>query len=96
MIRKLLRTQLGFKGVVISAGLGQAVAVRSFTPAQRAVDFLSAGGDLVLTVKPSIVPAMTQAVGARMKTSAAFRADVADSVHRVLVAKADAGLLSCG
>jgi beta-N-acetylhexosaminidase len=96
VVRKLLRAQLGFKGVVISDDLGQAVAVRSFTPAQRAVDFLSAGGNLVLTVKPSIIPAMTQAVSSRMRTSAAFRADVADSVHRVLVAKANAGLLTCG
>ncbi|MGW3461907.1 glycoside hydrolase family 3 N-terminal domain-containing protein [Streptomyces olivaceoviridis] len=96
VIRKLLRTQLGFKGVVISDDLGQAVAVRSFTPAQRAVNFLSAGGNMILTVKPSIVPAMAQAVSARMKTDAAFRADVADSVHRVLDAKAAAGLLSCG
>ncbi|KUN89058.1 beta-N-acetylhexosaminidase [Streptomyces bungoensis] len=96
VIRKLLRTQLGFKGVVISDDLGQAVAVRAYTPAQRAVGFLSAGGDLVLTVKTSIVPAMTQAVGSRMRTDAAFRAGVADSVHRVLAAKASAGLLSCG
>ncbi|WP_030749518.1 glycoside hydrolase family 3 N-terminal domain-containing protein [Streptomyces sp. NRRL S-31] len=96
VIRKLLRTQLGFKGVVISDDLGQAVAVKSFTPAQRAVDFLSAGGNLLLTVKPSILPAMTKAVGARMKTDAAFRATVTDSVHRVLAAKAAAGLLSCG
>ncbi|GGZ02579.1 beta-N-acetylhexosaminidase [Streptomyces olivaceoviridis] len=96
VIRKLLRTQLGFKGVVISDDLGQAVAVRSFTPAQRAVNFLSAGGNMILTVKASTVPAMAQAVSARMKTDAAFRADVADSVHRVLDAKAAAGLLSCG
>jgi beta-N-acetylhexosaminidase len=96
VIRKLLRTQLGFKGVVISDDLGQAVAVRSFTPAQRAVNFLSAGGNMILTVKPSTVPAMAQAVSARMKTDAAFRADVADSVHRILDAKAAAGLLSCG
>ncbi|WP_030652532.1 MULTISPECIES: glycoside hydrolase family 3 N-terminal domain-containing protein [Streptomyces] len=96
VIRKLLRTQLGFKGVVISDDLGQAVAVRSFTPGQRAVNFLSAGGNMILTVKASTVPAMTQAVSARMKTDAAFRADVADSVHRILAAKSAAGLLSCG
>ncbi|MET7455916.1 glycoside hydrolase family 3 N-terminal domain-containing protein [Streptomyces sp. NPDC005574] len=96
VIRKLLRTQLGFKGVVISDDLGQAVALRSFTPAQRAVDFLAAGGNLILTVKPSTVPAMAHAVSARMQRDSAFRADVADSVHRILMAKAGAGLLSCG
>jgi beta-N-acetylhexosaminidase len=96
VIGKLLRTQLGFKGVVISDDLGQAVAVQKFTPAQRAVDFLAAGGNLILTVKPSTLPAMVQAVGARVQKDAAFRADVADSVHRILTAKAGAGLLSCG
>lgn len=96
VIRKLLRTQLGFKGVVISDDLGQAVALRAYTPGRRAVDFLSAGGNLVLTVKTSLVPAMAQAVTSRMRTDAAFRATVADSVHRVLAAKASAGLLSCG
>ncbi|MFI1561582.1 glycoside hydrolase family 3 N-terminal domain-containing protein [Streptomyces sp. NPDC020490] len=96
VVRKLLRTQLGFKGVVISDDLGQAVAVRSYTPAQRATGFLAAGGDLVLTVKPSTVPAMAQAVSSRMQTDAAFRSGVADSVHRVLAAKAAAGLLNCG
>jgi beta-N-acetylhexosaminidase len=96
VIGKLLRTQLGFKGVVISDDLGQAVAVQKFTPAQRAVDFLAAGGNLILTVKPSTLPAMVQAVGARVQKDAAFRADVAGSVHRILTAKAGAGLLSCG
>jgi beta-N-acetylhexosaminidase len=96
VIGKLLRTQLGFKGVVISDDLGQAVAVQKFTPAQRAVDFLAAGGNLILTVKSSTVPAMAQAVSARMQKDATFRADVADSVHRILTAKAGAGLLSCG
>ncbi|MGW3355433.1 glycoside hydrolase family 3 N-terminal domain-containing protein [Streptomyces bungoensis] len=96
VIRKLLRNQLGFKGVVISDDLGQAVAVRAYTPAQRAVAFLSAGGNLILTVKTSVVPAMAQGVASRMRTDAAFRATVADSVHRVLAAKASAGLLSCG
>ncbi|WP_046728809.1 glycoside hydrolase family 3 N-terminal domain-containing protein [Streptomyces humi] len=96
VINKLLRTQFGFKGVVISDDIGQAVAVRAYTPAQRAVGFLSAGGDMILTVKPSTVPAMAQAVQSRMATDAAFRAKVAASVHRVLTAKANAGRLSCG
>jgi beta-N-acetylhexosaminidase len=95
VINQLLRTQLGFKGVVISDDLGNAVAVRSFTPAQRAVNFLSAGGDMILTVQPSAVPAMAQAIQARMQQDASFRAKVNDSVHRILAAKRDAGLLVC-
>ncbi|MER5527829.1 glycoside hydrolase family 3 N-terminal domain-containing protein [Streptomyces sp. NPDC002677] len=96
VINSLLRTKFGFKGVVISDDIGQAVAVRAYTPAQRAVGFLTAGGDMILTVKASTVPAMVQGVQARMATSASFRATVAASVHRILTAKATAGRLTCG
>lgn len=95
VIDHLLRSQLGFKGVVISDDLGNAVAVRSFSPAQRAVNFIAAGGDMILTVRPSTVPAMTQAVQTRMRQDASFRAKVNDSVRRILDAKRNAGLLDC-
>ncbi|MER7837084.1 glycoside hydrolase family 3 N-terminal domain-containing protein [Streptomyces sp. NPDC096040] len=95
-VNSLLRTKFGFKGVVISDDIGQAVAVRAYTPAQRAVDFLAAGGDMILTVKPSTVPAMAQAVQSRMATDASFRTKVTASVHRILAAKATAGRLTCG
>lgn len=95
VISQLLRKQMGFKGVVISDDLGNAVAVRSFTPAQRAVNFVAAGGNMILTVRPSTVPAMTQAIQTRMRQDASFRAKVNDSVHRILAAKKAAGLLDC-
>ncbi|MET8945810.1 glycoside hydrolase family 3 N-terminal domain-containing protein [Streptomyces sp. NPDC004542] len=96
VIQKLLRRTLGFKGVVISDDLGNAVAVKSVPPANRAVNFLSAGGDLVLTVEPNLVPAMAKAVQTRMAQNAAFRTQVNQSVRRILTAKQQAGLLSCG
>jgi beta-N-acetylhexosaminidase len=95
IISQLLRTQLGFKGVVISDDLGNAVAVQSFTPAQRAINFLAAGGNMILTVKPSTVPAMAQAIQTRMQQDATFRTKVNDSVHRILDAKHNAALLTC-
>ncbi|WP_234534454.1 glycoside hydrolase family 3 N-terminal domain-containing protein [Streptomyces shenzhenensis] len=95
VINSLLRTKFGFKGVVISDDLGQAVAVRAYTPAQRAVQFIGAGGDMVLTVKASTVPAMVQGVQAQMARDASFRAKVTASVHRILTAKAAAGRLTC-
>lgn len=95
VINSLLRTKFGFKGVVISDDLGQAVAVRAYTPAQRAVQFIGAGGDMVLTVQASTVPAMVQGVQAQMAKDASFRTKVAASVHRILTAKANAGRLTC-
>lgn len=96
VIRSLLRDSLGFRGVVISDDLGQAVAVTDRSPARRALDFLLAGGNLVLTVVPSDIAPMTSAVLARLPGDAALRAAVDDSVRRVLVAKQNAGLLTCG
>lgn len=96
VIRTLLRGKLGFKGAVISDDLGNAAAVADRTPAQRALDFITAGGDVLLTVNPSDIAPMTSAVLSRMSTSSSFRADVSDSVHRVLTAKHNAGVLTCG
>ncbi|MCD0483703.1 glycoside hydrolase family 3 protein [Streptacidiphilus sp. ASG 303] len=96
VIQKLLRTSLGFRGVVVSDDLGNAVAVRSVLPADRAVAFLNAGGDQVLTVEPNLIPAMAKAVQARMAHNPAFRLKADRSVHRILAAKQKAGLLYCG
>lgn len=96
VIQTMLRKNMGFKGVVISDDLGNAVAVKSVAPGDRAVKFLAAGGDLVLTVEPNLIPAMTKAVQSRMAQSATFRTQVSQSVHRILDAKQKAGLLSCG
>ncbi|WP_405578715.1 glycoside hydrolase family 3 N-terminal domain-containing protein [Streptomyces sp. NBC_01190] len=95
VIRGVLRDALGFRGAVISDDLGNAEAVKDHTPAQRAVDFISAGGNLVLTDNVSDIVPMTGAVISRMKGDSAFRAAVDDSVRRVLTAKLNAGLLTC-
>ncbi|WUH94845.1 glycoside hydrolase family 3 protein [Streptomyces sp. NBC_00433] len=95
VMRDLLRGSLGFKGVIISDDLGAAVAVSNLTPAQRAVDFFKAGGNVLLTVKPSDIAPMTAAVLSRMPQDAALRSAVSDSLRRVLAAKQNAGLLTC-
>ncbi|MFI0897548.1 glycoside hydrolase family 3 N-terminal domain-containing protein [Streptomyces sp. NPDC020983] len=96
VIRGVLRNSLGFKGAVISDDLGQATAVSDRTPAERAVDFLKAGGNLLLTVRASDIAPMTSAVLAQMPKDKALSNAVSDSVRRVLAAKQKAGLLSCG
>lgn len=95
VIRDVLRGSLGFQGAVISDDLGAAVAVSDHTPEQRAVDFLKAGGNMVLTVKPADIAPMTKAVLSRMPKDTALRGAVSDSVRRVLTAKQNAGLLTC-
>jgi beta-N-acetylhexosaminidase len=93
VIAGMIRGDLGYSGVVISDDVGNAKQVQAWTPGTRAVDFISAGGDIVLTVNPALVPAMVSAVTARAASDATFRARVAAAVMRVLTAKAAEGLL---
>jgi beta-N-acetylhexosaminidase len=96
VMRQLLRDSLAFKGVVMSDDLGATAAVASIAPADRAIDFLVAGGDLIIskTIAPAL--AMAAAIRARVSTDAAFRSRVDNAAIRVLRVKAARGLVSCG
>jgi hypothetical protein len=87
IIRGMLRDELGFTGVVISDDLGASAQVAAWSPGDRAVDFINAGGDMVLTVTPSVIPAMVDAVSAEAARSSAFRAKVDAAALLVLKAK---------
>jgi beta-N-acetylhexosaminidase len=93
VIRTLLRRQLGFRGVVVSDDLGNARQVAAWRPGARAVQFVGAGGDLVLTVNPATLPAMHRAVLTRASHRPGFRARVHHAVMRVLELKERRGLL---
>ena len=94
IIGSILRSQLGFRGVVISDDLGSAKQVAAWTPGQRAVNFLDAGGDMVLTVDPSLIPAMVDAVSARVSSDSAFRSKVNAAALLVLKVKQARGLIA--
>lgn len=95
LIGGVLRGDLGFRGVVISDSLG-ATAVKSIPPATRAIDFLDAGGDMIIANELSVAVPMAQGLAARAAASASFRARVNNATLRVLRAKSATGLLSCG
>jgi beta-N-acetylhexosaminidase len=94
-VMKLLRGQFGFAGVIMSDDLGQAVAVQSVTPGNRAAAFLTAGGDLVTSQTLAPAEQMARAVLTKAEGDATFRATVDAAARRVLSAKRAAGLLSC-
>jgi beta-glucosidase-like glycosyl hydrolase len=94
VVTDLLRERLGFDGVVISDDLGSALAVSTLPPGERAVRFLAAGGTLVLTAEPTILPEMIDAVLERSQRDPAFAATVDDAVRTALTAKDRAGLLA--
>ncbi len=58
IIGGMLRGDLGFRGLVISDDLGAAAQVADLSPGGRAVQFVAAGGDIVLTVDPRTVSEM--------------------------------------
>jgi beta-N-acetylhexosaminidase len=93
MINGILRDGLGFRGIVITDDVGAAAAVADRAPAQRALDFFRAGGDMILTVQPTDIAPMTQAVLQAMITDAGLAGQIDDSVRRVLETKERYGLL---
>jgi beta-N-acetylhexosaminidase len=93
VVGKMLRGDLGFRGVVISDDLARAEQVAAVPPAARAVRFLRAGGDLVLIVDPDPLPAMYGAVLHRAQRSATFKRKVNAAALRILRAKDRQGLL---
>jgi beta-N-acetylhexosaminidase len=95
IVTGLLRTKLRWTGMVVSDDLGNAAAARVLPVGRRAVDFVGAGGDLVLTLVPSQATTMRNAIVARAASDRAFRARVADAVTHVLAAKQALGLLHC-
>jgi beta-N-acetylhexosaminidase len=94
-IRGLLRKQMHFGGVVISDDLGAAAAVASLSPATRAISFLAAGGDMIVSVSLPAAAVMATAVLGRMGHDPAFRSEADLAVMRVLTAKQAYGLLPC-
>jgi len=95
LMRALLREQMRFGGVIVSDDMGAAAAVAGLSPAARAIGFLAAGGDMILSVSLPAAAAMTTAVLNRMDHDPAFRSEADAAVMRILTAKQAYGLLPC-
>jgi beta-N-acetylhexosaminidase len=95
VMKKMLRRDLGFTGVVISDSF-HAVAVRHVPREKAAVRFFRAGGTMLLDTASSAasIRQMRQAALARAKSHPAFATMIKADVLRVLRAKSDAGLLA--
>ncbi|MGI8677542.1 MAG: glycoside hydrolase family 3 N-terminal domain-containing protein [Jatrophihabitans sp.] len=93
IVTDLLRDRLGFGGVVISDDVGAAAQVSNYSPGERAVRFVAAGGDMVLTVVASQAQAMTSALVSRAQSDPAFKQKIDRAALRVLQAKQARGLL---
>ena len=94
-VMRLLRSGLGFNGVIVSDDLGEAAAVQSIPVASRAIGFLTAGGDLITSQTLQPAEQMAAAVLTKASGDASFRATVDAAARRVLTAKQATGLLPC-
>jgi beta-N-acetylhexosaminidase len=94
-LMRLLRTDTGFGGVIISDDLGDAAAVATVPAAQRAISFLEAGGDMITSQSFAPAEQMAPAVLAKASSDSAFAAKVNSAVKLILAAKQRFGLLSC-
>ena len=95
VMTQMLRGTLGFQGVIISDDLGDTVAVASIPPATRALDFLSAGGDMIISKTSAPAHAMVLAIRSQAAADSTFRQRVDDAALRILRAKQSSGLLPC-
>jgi beta-N-acetylhexosaminidase len=96
IVTGLLRGRLGYRGLVVSDDLGQAVAVRAVPVGERAVRFVRAGGDMVLTVRSEDAAPMVAALVAAARAEPAFAQRLTAAARNVLLSKQEVGLLHCG
>jgi beta-N-acetylhexosaminidase len=95
VMTQMLRGTMGFQGVIISDDLGDTAAVASIPPGTRAIDFLSAGGDMIISKTSAPADAMVHAIRSRTAADPSFRQRVDDAALRILQAKQTWGLLPC-
>lgn len=88
VLQSLLRDQLGFTGVIMTDDLSAAKQVAAWSPADRALDAIAAGADIVLvSASPELAAPMVQAVVAKAQADPAFDALVNAAARRVLALK---------
>jgi beta-N-acetylhexosaminidase len=95
IVTGILREKLGWQGVVITDDVGFAKAVTALSNRERAVRFVEAGGDVVLTADPLDIGPMHSALLSKAGSDPAFQNLVDTAATRVLVLKARNGLLTC-
>jgi beta-N-acetylhexosaminidase len=96
IITTLLREKIGYRGLVVSDDLGRAKQVAAVPAGQRAVRFLRAGGDIVLTADPTTLEPMIDEVLSTATSDPEFAGRITESQRRILEAKTRLGLLPCG
>ncbi|HEX7351758.1 glycoside hydrolase family 3 N-terminal domain-containing protein [Brachybacterium sp.] len=92
-IRDLLRSELGFDGLVVSDDIGAAKAVAAVPVPERATRLLEAEGDVVLTADASLTGELVDAIQEWAEQGQEQARRVRESAARMLALKEELGLL---
>lgn len=88
IVTDMLRTEMGFSGVVITDDVSAAAQVQGVAAGERAVRAVRAGCDIVLaSADPTVAADMVKALIAAAQSDPAFAARVDESAARVLALK---------
>lgn len=96
IITTLLREKIGYRGLIVSDDLGRAEQVAAVAPGHRAVRFLAAGGDILVTADPATLGPMIDEVLSAATSDRGFAVRITDAQRRILETKTHLGLLRCG
>ncbi|MDR2502148.1 MAG: glycoside hydrolase family 3 protein [Oscillospiraceae bacterium] len=87
----LLRSELGFDGVIITDSLSMAAVTRKYSPGDAAVAAISAGADMLLM--PADLQKSFNALKAAVESGQISESRIDESVLRILTAKVRLGLI---
>ena len=92
MMTDILRGELGFDGVIVSDSFVMGAITESYEPADAAVCYIQAGGDIIL-MTPDL-PAAHQGIMDAVNAGTIAESRIDESLKRILKAKDQAGLLA--
>lgn len=93
IVHDMVRGDLGFKGIIVSDDMCDAVQVAEVPVSQRGVKFITAGGTMALCTNQALLPQMQGGMVEAAQNDAAFAKQVDAAALLVLESKAARGLI---
>ncbi|MDJ0313001.1 glycoside hydrolase family 3 N-terminal domain-containing protein [Arthrobacter sp. H35-D1] len=93
IVHDMVRGDLGFKGIVVSDDICDAVQVSAVPVSKRGVEFIAAGGTMALCTNQALLPQLYQGMVEAAQNDTAFAKQVDAAALLVLVSKAAGGLI---
>lgn len=94
IVNDMVRGDLGFKGIIVSDDICDAVQVSEVPVSERGVKFIAAGGTMALCTNQALLPDMYAGMLAAAQSDPAFAKAVDAAALLVLAAKVDKGLVN--